>query len=54
MTDKQVLDRVREIVMQYANEYFSMSIIEQERRGPEYFELLYMHLMIMVGEIEDE
>jgi hypothetical protein len=54
MTDKEVLDRVREIVVQYGNEYFSLNIVAQDRQGADYFELLYQHLMIMVGEIEDE
>lgn len=54
MTDKEVLDRVREIVVQYGNEYFSLNIVAQDRQGADYFELLYQHLIIMIGEIEDE
>ena len=53
MTDKEVLDRVREIVMQYGNEYFSLNIVEQDKQGADYFELLYQHLIIMLGEIDE-
>ena len=53
MTDKEVLDRVREIVMQYGNEYFSLNIVAQDKQGADYFELLYQHLIIMLGEIDE-
>ena len=53
MTDREVLDRVRDIVMQYGNEYFSLNIVAQDKQGADYFELLYQHLIIMLGEIDE-
>ena len=53
MTDREVLDRVREIVAKYGNEYFSLNIVAQDKQGADYFELLYQHLIIMLGEIDE-
>ena len=43
MTDREVLDRVREIVMQYGNEYFSLNIVEQDKQGADYFEFCLLY-----------
>jgi len=53
VTERQILDRIRLIVTQYGDEYFGMDMVSQDRHGAEYFELLYTHLMMMVGEIDE-